>query len=107
MVGRTSSSARDAGQEAHRRLDAYTYLSAPERLKHLAIMRVFCGSPLADPAVPDVLAKLGIRLTVRRTAGARCVLHSIDGDLLLDDLELEVGRTSSDAADGDAEVSVS
>ncbi|GGU27995.1 TIGR02677 family protein [Streptomyces daghestanicus] len=52
-------------------------------------------------------AELGIRLTVRRTAGARCVLHSVDGDLLLDGLELDVGRTSSDAADGDAEVSVS
>ncbi|MBX7551141.1 TIGR02677 family protein [Streptomyces sp. tea 10] len=52
-------------------------------------------------------AELGIRLTVRRTAGARCVLHSVDGDLLLDDLELDVGRTSSDVADGDAEVSVS
>ncbi|QJS10807.1 TIGR02677 family protein [Streptomyces argyrophyllae] len=52
-------------------------------------------------------AELGIRLTVRRTAGARCVLHSVDGDLLLDDLELDVGRTSSDVADSDAEVSVS
>ncbi|MEU3290366.1 TIGR02677 family protein [Streptomyces longwoodensis] len=52
-------------------------------------------------------AELGIRLTVRRTAGARCVLHSVDGDLLLDDLELDVGRTSSDVADGDTEVSVS
>ncbi|MEU3030866.1 TIGR02677 family protein [Streptomyces incarnatus] len=52
-------------------------------------------------------AELGVRLTVRRTAGARCVLHSVDGDLLLDDLELDVGRTSSDTADGDAEVSVS
>ncbi|MEU6416060.1 TIGR02677 family protein [Streptomyces spiralis] len=52
-------------------------------------------------------AELGIRLSVRRTAGARCVLHSVDGDLLLDDLELDVGRTSSDVADGDAEVSVS
>ncbi|MEU7086639.1 TIGR02677 family protein [Streptomyces achromogenes] len=52
-------------------------------------------------------AELGIRLIVRRTVGARCVLHSVDGDLLLDDLELDVGRTSSDVADGDAEVSVS
>ncbi|MFD5316814.1 TIGR02677 family protein [Streptomyces sp. NPDC127098] len=52
-------------------------------------------------------AELGIRLTVRRTAGARCVLHSVDGDLLLDDLELDVGRTSSDMADRDAEVSAS
>jgi hypothetical protein len=52
-------------------------------------------------------AELGIRLTVRITAGARCVLHSADGDLLLDDLELDVGRTSSNPADSDAEVSVS
>ncbi|MEV3872322.1 TIGR02677 family protein [Streptomyces sp. NPDC049906] len=41
-----------------RRLDAYAYLSAPERLEYLAIMRVFCGTLLADLAVPDVLAKL-------------------------------------------------
>jgi hypothetical protein len=34
-------------------------------------------------------------------------LHSADGDLLLDDLELDVGRTSSNPADSDAEVSVS
>ncbi|MCZ2527766.1 TIGR02677 family protein [Streptomyces sp. NPDC059506] len=52
-------------------------------------------------------AELGIRLTVRRTAGARCVLHSADGDLLLDDLELDIDRTSSDVADSNAEVSVS
>ncbi|MEU0664105.1 TIGR02677 family protein [Streptomyces lavendulocolor] len=52
-------------------------------------------------------AELGIRLTVRRTAGARCVLHSADGDLLLEDLELDVGRASSNAAEGDAEVSMS
>ncbi|MBT2905183.1 TIGR02677 family protein [Streptomyces sp. McG8] len=52
-------------------------------------------------------AELGIRLTVRRTVGTRCVVHSVDGDLLLDDLELDVGRTSSDVPDSDAEVSVS
>ncbi|MFI9580317.1 TIGR02677 family protein [Streptomyces sp. NPDC052236] len=44
--------------EAWQRLSAYTYLSAPERLEHVAIMRVFCGTLLADLAVPDVLAKL-------------------------------------------------
>ncbi|MFF4398396.1 DUF2397 family protein [Streptomyces sp. NPDC001480] len=49
---------QDVQYEARRRLDAYTYLSAPERLEHLAIMRVFCGTLLADLAVPDVLAKL-------------------------------------------------
>jgi hypothetical protein len=30
----------------------------PERLEHIAIMQVFCGTLLADLAVPDVLAKL-------------------------------------------------
>jgi uncharacterized protein (TIGR02677 family) len=43
---------------AWQRLTAYAYLSAPERLEHVAIMRVFCGTLLADLAVPDVLAKL-------------------------------------------------
>lgn len=51
--------------------------------------------------------ELGIRLTVRRAEGARCTLHSADGDLLLDDLELGVGRISANPADGAAEVSVS
>ncbi|MQS35265.1 TIGR02677 family protein [Streptomyces katsurahamanus] len=51
-------------------------------------------------------AELGIRLTARRTTGARCVLHSADGDLLLDDLELDVDR-ASDAVAGNVEVSVS
>ncbi|MFJ1595494.1 TIGR02677 family protein [Streptomyces sp. NPDC088261] len=41
-----------------RRLDAYAYLSAPERLEHVAIMRIFCATLLADLAVPDVMAKL-------------------------------------------------
>ncbi|MFI0219882.1 TIGR02677 family protein [Streptomyces lydicus] len=44
--------------EARRRLNAYTYLSAPERLEHIAIMRVFCGTLLADLAVPDIVVKL-------------------------------------------------
>ncbi|MEW2094525.1 TIGR02677 family protein [Streptomyces sp. NPDC006682] len=49
----------DPGADAtRRRLDAYAYLSAPERLEHIAIMRVFCGTLLADLAVPDVMAKL-------------------------------------------------
>ncbi|MFF1416778.1 TIGR02677 family protein [Streptomyces sp. NPDC058280] len=51
-------------------------------------------------------ADLGIRLTVHRTAGTRTLLHSGDGDLLLDDLELVIGRTSA-TADGEAEVNVS
>ncbi|MFI9765816.1 TIGR02677 family protein [Streptomyces sp. NPDC052415] len=40
------------------RLSAYAYLSAPERLEYVAVMRVFCGTLLADLAVPDVLGKL-------------------------------------------------
>jgi uncharacterized protein (TIGR02677 family) len=44
--------------EAWQRLSAYAYLSAPERLEYVAVMRVFCGTLLADMAVPDVLAKL-------------------------------------------------
>jgi hypothetical protein len=51
-------------------------------------------------------AELGIRLTVRRTAGTRTMLYSADGDLLLDDLELDIGRISV-AADGEAEAEVS
>ncbi|MBE1532261.1 TIGR02677 family protein [Actinomadura algeriensis] len=46
-------------EETWRRLGAYAYLSVPERLEYVAIMRVFCGTLLADLAVPDVLAKLG------------------------------------------------
>ncbi|MFD5442194.1 TIGR02677 family protein [Streptomyces tendae] len=50
---------QDTGDDETRgRLDAYKYLGAPERLEHLAIMRVFCGTLLADLAVPDVVAKL-------------------------------------------------
>lgn len=43
---------------AWQRLTAYAYLSAPERLEHIAIMRVFCGTLLADLAVPDVRERL-------------------------------------------------
>lgn len=57
-------------------------------------------------------AELGIRLTVFRTAGARTVLYSADGDLLLDDLELDISRIAAEidgdgVVDGKAEVSVS
>ncbi|MFD2689456.1 TIGR02677 family protein [Streptomyces phyllanthi] len=44
--------------EAWQRLSAYAYLSAPERLEYVAVMRVFCGTLLADLAVPDVSGKL-------------------------------------------------
>ncbi len=40
-----------------RRLDPYTYLSAPEQLGYLAIMRLFCRAFLADMAVPDVMTE--------------------------------------------------
>ncbi|MET7458244.1 TIGR02677 family protein [Streptomyces sp. NPDC005574] len=58
MGASVSDAAQDADEEARRRLNAYTYLSAPERLEHVAIMRVFCGTLLADLAVPDIMAKL-------------------------------------------------
>ncbi|MEU1535818.1 TIGR02677 family protein [Streptomyces fagopyri] len=58
MGASASGSGQDANEEARRRLNAYTYLSAPERLEHVAIMRVFCGTLLADLAVPDIMAKL-------------------------------------------------
>ncbi|MER7816230.1 TIGR02677 family protein [Streptomyces sp. NPDC096153] len=58
MRASASGAAQDADEEARRRLNAYTYLSAPERLEHVAIMRVFCSTLLADLAVPDIMAKL-------------------------------------------------
>ncbi|MBZ6290964.1 TIGR02677 family protein [Streptomyces olivaceus] len=58
MGASASGAGQDADEEARRRLNAYTYLSAPERLEHVAIMRVFCGTLLADLAVPDIMAKL-------------------------------------------------
>lgn len=47
-----------AGAEAWQRLSAYAYLSAPERLEYVAVMRVFCGTLLADLSVPDLRARL-------------------------------------------------
>ncbi|WP_328870956.1 TIGR02677 family protein [Streptomyces sp. NBC_00287] len=47
-----------SGSETWQRLSAYAYLSAPERLEYVAVMRVFCGTLLADLAVPDVQSKL-------------------------------------------------
>ncbi|MFE6555156.1 DUF2397 family protein [Streptomyces sp. NPDC057746] len=49
---------QDSRTQVWDRLSAYAYLSAPERREYLAVMRVFCGTLLADLAVPDVLAKL-------------------------------------------------
>ncbi|SCD34076.1 TIGR02677 family protein [Streptomyces sp. PpalLS-921] len=58
MGASESGPGQDSDEEARRRLNAYTYLSAPERLEHVAIMRVFCGTLLADLAVPDIMVKL-------------------------------------------------
>ncbi|MFJ3220996.1 TIGR02677 family protein [Kitasatospora sp. NPDC086801] len=44
--------------DAWQRLAVYSYLTAPERLEYVAVMRVFCSTLLADLAVPDVLARL-------------------------------------------------
>ncbi|WP_244942133.1 DUF2397 family protein [Streptomyces coelicoflavus] len=53
--------AGETGAEAWQRLSAYAYLSAPERVEYVAVMRVFCGTILADLAIPDLLAKLSER----------------------------------------------
>src|SRR3954470_2342595 len=53
----TGRDSRESGSDAWQRLSAYAYLSAPERLEYVAVMRVFCGTLLADLAAPDVLAK--------------------------------------------------
>ncbi|MFF0106232.1 TIGR02677 family protein [Streptomyces hirsutus] len=78
MGASASGAGQDADEEARRRLNAYTYLSAPERLEHVAIMRVFCGTLLADLAVPDIMAKL-------REAGASAA--GLDADTLTVRLE--------------------
>ncbi|WP_415937964.1 TIGR02677 family protein [Streptomyces sp. 039-1] len=78
MGASASGAGQDADEEARRRLNAYTYLSAPERLEHVAIMRVFCGTLLADLAVPDIMAKL-------RQAGASAA--GLDADTLTVRLE--------------------
>lgn len=53
--------AGEPGAEAWQRLSAYAYLSAPERLEYVAVMRVFCSTLLADLSTPDLLAKLAER----------------------------------------------
>ncbi|WTA33639.1 DUF2397 domain-containing protein (plasmid) [Streptomyces chartreusis] len=78
MGASASGAGQDADEEARRRLNAYTYLSGPERLEHVAIMRVFCGTLLADLAVPDIMAKL-------RQAGASAA--GLDADTLTVRLE--------------------
>ncbi|MFJ3793634.1 TIGR02677 family protein [Kitasatospora sp. NPDC090091] len=54
----SASALSSAGDGAWQRLAAYSYLSAPERLEYVAVMRVFCSTLLADLAVPDVVARL-------------------------------------------------
>ncbi|MGW5674706.1 TIGR02677 family protein [Streptomyces sp. NPDC003860] len=78
MGASVSGAGQDADEETRRRLNAYTYLSAPERLEHVAIMRVFCGTLLADLAVPDIMVKL-------RQAGASAA--ELDADTLTVRLE--------------------
>ncbi|GHE07288.1 TIGR02677 family protein [Streptomyces alanosinicus] len=78
MGASASGAGQDADEEARRRLDAYVYLSAPERLEHVAIMRVFCGTLLADLAVPDIMAKL------RQSSGSAA---GLDADTLTVRLE--------------------
>ncbi|MEU9338732.1 TIGR02677 family protein [Streptomyces sp. NPDC048290] len=58
MQASPSRAAQGDDEEARRRLDVYSCLSAPERLEYVAIMRVFCGTLLADLAVPDLLRTL-------------------------------------------------
>ncbi|MDJ1131874.1 TIGR02677 family protein [Streptomyces iconiensis] len=58
------------GGEVWKRLNTYSYLSAPERLEYVGIMRVFCMTLLTDLSVPDVLAKL------EGTAGAAAGLDA-------------------------------
>lgn len=57
-MGAQESSSEAEHDETWQRLNAYAYLSAPERLEYVAIMRVLCGTLLADLAAPDILAKL-------------------------------------------------
>ncbi|WP_051823237.1 TIGR02677 family protein [Streptomyces sp. NRRL S-1448] len=78
MGASASGASHVADEETRRRLNVYTYLSAPERLEHVAIMRVFCGTLLADLAVPDIMAKL-------RQAGASAA--GLDADTLTARLE--------------------
>ncbi|MFE0802422.1 TIGR02677 family protein [Streptomyces sp. NPDC058812] len=78
MGASVSGAGQDADEETRRRLNAYTYLSAPERLEHVAIMRVFCGTLLADLAVPDIMVKL-------RQAGTSAA--TLDADTLTVRLE--------------------
>ncbi len=52
---------RETDAEDWQRLSAYAYLSAPERLEYIAVMRVLCGTLLADLSVPDLIGKLAER----------------------------------------------
>jgi uncharacterized protein (TIGR02677 family) len=51
------------------RLTAYTYLTVPDRATHLAIMRVFTSTLLADLSAHDVAERLGGALTADGIAG--------------------------------------
>ncbi|MEW2075311.1 TIGR02677 family protein [Streptomyces sp. NPDC013433] len=58
---RNAPQGQEADAEVWQRLSAYAYLSAPERLEYVAVMRVFCGTLLTDLSVPDLLTKLAER----------------------------------------------
>lgn len=49
---------RPGDADTWQQLSVYSYLSAPERLEHVEIMRVFCATLLNDLSVPEVLTKL-------------------------------------------------
>jgi uncharacterized protein (TIGR02677 family) len=64
--------AADTGADAAADLDrltAYTYLTVPDRATHLAIMRVFTATLLADLSAHDVAERLGGALTADGIAG--------------------------------------
>lgn len=55
------------GDETHTRLEAYAYLTAPDRMTYLAVMRLFVSSLLVDFSAPEVTARLaeqGVELDV-------------------------------------------
>ncbi|MFI5530978.1 TIGR02677 family protein [Kitasatospora sp. NPDC051853] len=65
-------------EQLWQRLAAYSYLSAPERLEYVALMRVFCSTLLADLAVPDILAKLSGSDAWSRQADAETVTARLE-----------------------------
>ncbi len=50
--------AAEPREETHARLEAYTYLTVPDRMTYMAIMRLFVTSLLVDFSAPEVAAQL-------------------------------------------------